>query len=55
MTAAVVFRALKDNRIKLTDEDEFFMSEHAWRKGGAPSRHLGDVRAGQHEGDASTS
>ena len=36
MTAAVVFRALKDNRIKLTDE--FTMSEHAWRTGGAPSR-----------------
>jgi D-alanyl-D-alanine carboxypeptidase (penicillin-binding protein 5/6) len=36
MTAAVVFRALKDNRIKLTDE--MTMSEHAWRTGGAPSR-----------------
>jgi D-alanyl-D-alanine carboxypeptidase (penicillin-binding protein 5/6) len=36
MTAAVVFRALKDKRIKLTDE--FTMSEHAWRTGGAPSR-----------------
>ena len=36
MTAAVVFRALKDGRIKLTDE--FTMSEHAWRTGGAPSR-----------------
>ncbi len=35
MTAAVVFRALKDGRIKLTDE--FEMSEHAWRTGGAPS------------------
>ncbi|MBC7830889.1 MAG: D-alanyl-D-alanine carboxypeptidase, partial [Hyphomicrobium sp.] len=33
---AVVFRALKDNRIKLTDE--MTMSEHAWRTGGAPSR-----------------
>ena len=36
MTAAVVFRALKDGRVKLTDE--FTMSEHAWRTGGAPSR-----------------
>lgn len=36
MTAAVVFRALKEGRIKLTDE--FTMSEHAWRTGGAPSR-----------------
>jgi D-alanyl-D-alanine carboxypeptidase (penicillin-binding protein 5/6) len=36
MTAAVVFRAIKDNRIKLTDE--MTMSEHAWRTGGAPSR-----------------
>jgi D-alanyl-D-alanine carboxypeptidase (penicillin-binding protein 5/6) len=36
MTAAVVFRAVKEGRIKLTDE--FEMSEHAWRTGGAPSR-----------------
>ncbi|KAB2942959.1 MAG: D-alanyl-D-alanine carboxypeptidase [Hyphomicrobium sp.] len=36
MTAAVVFRALKEGRLKLTDE--FTMSEHAWRTGGAPSR-----------------
>ncbi len=36
MTAAVVFRALKDKRLKLTDE--MTMSEHAWRTGGAPSR-----------------
>ncbi len=36
MTAEVVFRALKDGKLKLTDE--FTMSEHAWRTGGAPSR-----------------
>jgi len=36
MTAEVVFRALKEGRLKLTDE--FTMSEHAWRTGGAPSR-----------------
>ena len=36
MTAAVVFRALKEGRIKLGDQ--FEMSEHAWRTGGAPSR-----------------
>ncbi|WP_072377660.1 D-alanyl-D-alanine carboxypeptidase family protein [Hyphomicrobium sp. NDB2Meth4] len=36
MTAEVVFRALKEGKLKLTDE--FTMSEHAWRTGGAPSR-----------------
>ena len=35
MTLAVVFKALKAGEIKLSDE--FFMSENAWRKGGAPS------------------
>ena len=35
MLLAVVFKALKAGEIKL--EDEFFMSEYAWRKGGAPS------------------
>ena len=35
MTLAVLFKALKDGEIKL--EDEFFMSENAWRTGGAPS------------------
>jgi D-alanyl-D-alanine carboxypeptidase (penicillin-binding protein 5/6) len=36
MTMAVVFRELKAGRLKL--EDEFSVSEHAWRTGGAPSR-----------------
>jgi D-alanyl-D-alanine carboxypeptidase (penicillin-binding protein 5/6) len=36
MTMAVVFRELKAGRLKL--EDEFKVSEHAWRTGGAPSR-----------------
>lgn len=36
MTAAVVFRTIKDGRLKLSDQ--FEMSEHAWRTGGAPSR-----------------
>lgn len=36
MTLAVVFKALNDGTVKLTDE--FKMSEHAWRTGGAPSR-----------------
>jgi len=36
MTAEIVFRALKEGKLKLTDE--FTMSEHAWRTGGAPSR-----------------
>jgi len=36
MTLAVVFKGLKSGAIKL--EDEFLMSEYAWRTGGAPSR-----------------
>ena len=35
MTAEVVFNALKEGKIKLTDE--YRISENAWRKGGAPS------------------
>lgn len=35
MTLAVVFRALKAGQLKL--DDEFTMSENAWRNGGAPS------------------
>ncbi len=35
MTLAVIFRALKEGRIKL--EDEILVSENAWRTGGAPS------------------
>jgi serine-type D-Ala-D-Ala carboxypeptidase (penicillin-binding protein 5/6) len=35
MTMAVVFKALKEGQLKL--EDEFLMSENAWRTGGAPS------------------
>src|SRR5689334_13030818 len=35
MTAEVVFHALKDGKLKPTDE--FRISENAWRKGGAPS------------------
>jgi D-alanyl-D-alanine carboxypeptidase (penicillin-binding protein 5/6) len=35
MTLALVFRELKAGRIKL--EDQFKVSEHAWRTGGAPS------------------
>ena len=35
MTLAVVFRELKAGRLKL--EDQFKVSEHAWRDGGAPS------------------
>lgn len=36
MTMAVVFKALKEGQLKL--EDEFLVSENAWRNGGAPSR-----------------
>lgn len=35
MTLAVIFRALKDGRLRL--EDEFTVSEYAWRTGGAPA------------------
>src|SRR5271163_1524557 len=35
MTAEVVFHAIKQGDIKLTDE--FHVSENAWRKGGAPA------------------
>ena len=35
MTAEVVFHALKEGTIKLTDE--YRVSENAWRKGGAPA------------------
>ena len=35
MTLAIVFRELKAGRLKL--EDQFRVSEHAWRTGGAPS------------------
>jgi len=36
VTLAVVFKAVKDGRLSL--DDEFVVSEHAWRTGGAPSR-----------------
>jgi D-alanyl-D-alanine carboxypeptidase (penicillin-binding protein 5/6) len=35
MLLAVLFKAVKAGQVKL--EDEYFMSEYAWRKGGAPS------------------
>src|SRR4051794_24672941 len=35
MTAEVVFHAIKQGEVKLTDE--YRISENAWRKGGAPS------------------
>lgn len=35
MTLAVIFRSLKEGRLKL--EDEFTTSVNAWRRGGAPS------------------
>jgi len=35
MTLAVVFSYLQQNKLKL--DDEFFISEHAWRDGGASS------------------
>ncbi|UJW86180.1 D-alanyl-D-alanine carboxypeptidase [Devosia sp. SL43] len=35
MTVAVVFNEIRSGRVKLTDE--FFVSEHAWRTGGASS------------------
>lgn len=36
MTLAVLFKAMRDGRVK--PEDEFLVSEYAWRTGGAPSR-----------------
>jgi D-alanyl-D-alanine carboxypeptidase (penicillin-binding protein 5/6) len=36
MTTEVVFNEIKQNRINL--EDEYIVSEDAWRRGGAPSR-----------------
>ena len=45
MTMEVVFNALKSGR--LAPDDTFKVSENAWRKGGAPSRHLDDVRGAQ--------
>src|ERR1700738_207091 len=35
MTVEVVFQAIKEGR--LSPEDQFIISEHAWRHGGAPS------------------
>ena len=35
MTVEIIFNALREGKIKLTDE--FRISENAWRKGGAPS------------------
>ncbi len=35
MTVAVLFKAIKDGKVRL--EDEFMTSENAWRTGGAPS------------------
>lgn len=35
MTAAILFEEIKQGRLKL--DDEFIISENAWRKGGAPS------------------
>jgi serine-type D-Ala-D-Ala carboxypeptidase (penicillin-binding protein 5/6) len=35
MVLAVVFKALKEGKLKL--DDQLFMSEFAWRRGGAPS------------------
>src|SRR6516225_661778 len=35
MTAEVVFHAIKEGKVKLTDE--YRISENAWRRGGAPS------------------
>lgn len=35
MTATMIFKALKEGKLKL--EDEIFISENAWRNGGAPS------------------
>ena len=48
MTTELVFNAIAQGKLKL--DDEMTISENAWRKGGAPSRRLGDVRGAQQPG-----
>ena len=48
MTLAVVFRELKAGHIKL--DDQFKVSEHAWRDRRCAVRKLGHVRAAQLDG-----
>ncbi len=45
MAMEVVFEAL--DKGELTPETSFEVSEHAWRTGGAPLRHVNDVRRDQ--------
>ena len=52
MTAEVVFNEIKQGKLKL--DDEFIVSENAWRKGGAPSHGVEHVRADQQPGARST-
>ena len=48
----MVFDEIKQGNIKL--DDEFVVSENAWRKGGAPSRRLDHVRARSTAGSRSS-
>ena len=52
MTAEVVFNEIKQGKLKL--DDEFIVSENAWRKGGAPSRGSTHVRGDPQPGARST-
>ena len=52
MTAEVVFNEIKQGKLKL--DDEFIVSENAWRQGGAPSRTSSHVRADPQQGERST-
>ena len=45
MTTEVVFNEIRQNHIKL--EDDFIVSEDAWRRGGAPS-HTSSMFASIH-------
>src|SRR3982074_3129411 len=51
MTAEVVFNAIKNGDVKLNDE--YRISENAWRKGGAPSGST--VKVSQFDGMATVS
>ena len=48
MTAEVVFHAIQQGDVKLTDE--YHVSENAWRRGGAPVGHLDHVRGDPQQG-----
>ena len=48
MTTELVLHTIAQGKLKW--DDELTIRENAWRKGGAPSRRLGDVRGAQQPG-----